>query len=173
MIRISTSKTGRIINQKLTINAQLMPVRDLTIDLKLDKTFGKTYSELYKDTTAQDTADSLQGSIRIRKVVSVSAIFPSKPCFHKIEPNEVSETFLKFQEYRQIIAARLSTRESKIRGTTVSRWILPGIWQIFAGCVIASIYCCIHRQRSQLHFPGKEQQSRISGPILSREYCQT
>ncbi len=39
-------------NQKFTLQAQLVPVRDLTIDLTLDKTFGKMYSELYKDTTA-------------------------------------------------------------------------------------------------------------------------
>lgn len=39
--------------QRLTITAQLIPVRDLTIDLNLDKTFGKMYSELYKDTTAR------------------------------------------------------------------------------------------------------------------------
>ena len=37
-------------NQKLAINAQLIPFRDLTIDLNLDKSFGKGYSELYKDT---------------------------------------------------------------------------------------------------------------------------
>ena len=38
-------------NQKLSIVAQLIPVRDLTIDINVDKTFGKIYTELYKDTT--------------------------------------------------------------------------------------------------------------------------
>lgn len=37
-------------NQKIGINAQLIPMRDLTIDVNIDKSFGKTYSELYKDT---------------------------------------------------------------------------------------------------------------------------
>ena len=36
--------------------------------------------------------------------------------FEKIKPNEVSETFLKFQDYRRIIAERLSNRKSNMPG---------------------------------------------------------
>jgi cell surface protein SprA len=95
-------------NQKLTINAQLMPIRDLTIDLTLDKSFGKTYSELYKD-TAGGGSSFARLSPYADGTFSVSYI-AVKTLFRKIKPNEVSETFLKFQDYRKIIAQRLSAK---------------------------------------------------------------
>jgi cell surface protein SprA len=92
-------------NQSLKINAQLIPVRDLTIDLNVDKTFGKTYSELYKDTTGVSGFSRLSpysaGSF------SVSYI-SFKTLFSKVSPNEVSATFLKFQDYRAVLSARLA-----------------------------------------------------------------
>src|SRR5690606_11131490 len=94
-------------SQNLSINANLMPVRDLTIDLRLEKTFGKMYSELYKDTTENGYSGNFarlnpftEGSF------SVSYI-SYKTLFTKIHTNEVSETFLKFQDYRGIISERL------------------------------------------------------------------
>lgn len=102
-------------NQKLTINAQLIPVRDLTIDLTVDKTFGKMYSELYKDTTANGYSGQFyrlnpftEGSFSV-SYISFQTLFT------KIKPNEVSETFVKFQNYRQIVAERLS-RENGYSG---------------------------------------------------------
>jgi cell surface protein SprA len=93
--------------QKLTINAQMVPVRDLTIDITLDKTFGKTYSERYKDTTPNGYSGTFarlnpyaEGSF------SVSFI-AFQTLFQKIKPNEVSQTFLTFQENRRIISERL------------------------------------------------------------------
>ncbi|MEO6000303.1 MAG: cell surface protein SprA, partial [Chitinophagaceae bacterium] len=44
-------------NQKLSIHASLIPLRDLTIDLNIDKTFGKSYSELFKDTIGSPTSN--------------------------------------------------------------------------------------------------------------------
>jgi cell surface protein SprA len=103
-------------NQKLTINAQLIPFRDLTIDVTLDKTFGKMYSELYKDTTELGYSGSFarlnpfaEGSF------SVSYI-SYHTMFQKIKPNQVSETFLKFQDYRRIIAQRLATKNPSSGG---------------------------------------------------------
>lgn len=94
-------------NQKITINAQLVPVRDLTIDLTLDKTFGKTYTELFKDTTPNGYSGQFarlnpysEGSFSI-SYISFQTLF------EKIKPNEVSQTFLKFQDYRRIISERL------------------------------------------------------------------
>jgi len=94
--------------QKLSIQAQLMPVRDLTIDLNVDKTFGKMYSELYKDTTPNGYSGKFarlnpytEGSFSV-SYISFQTLFT------KINPNEVSQTFLKFQDYRNIIAGRLS-----------------------------------------------------------------
>jgi cell surface protein SprA len=85
-----------------------MPVRDLTIDLTLDKSFGKTYSELYKDTIGGGS-EFARLSPYSDGSFSVSYI-AVKTLFSKIKPNEVSETFLKFQDYRKIIAQRLSAK---------------------------------------------------------------
>jgi cell surface protein SprA len=96
-------------NQKLTINAQLVPIRDLTIDLTVDKSFGKMYSELYKDTTPTGYSGQF---VRLNPFAegSFSVSYISfQTLFQKIRPNEVSETFQKFQDYRTIIAKRLST----------------------------------------------------------------
>lgn len=93
-------------NQRLNINAQLIPVRDLTIDLNLDKTFGKTYSELYKDTIGFSGNFArlnpyTMGSFNI-SYISFQTLF------EKMESNDVSETFLKFQDNRIILSERLA-----------------------------------------------------------------
>ncbi len=97
-------------NQKFTLQAQLVPVRDLTIDLTLDKTFGKMYRELYKDTTPGGYSGNFyrlnpftQGSF------SVSFI-AFQTLFTKLKPNEVSETFINFQNYRQIVSEQLGNK---------------------------------------------------------------
>jgi cell surface protein SprA len=91
-------------NQSLKIQAQLIPVRDLTIDLNLDKTFGKTYSELYKDTTGTSGFSRLSpyssGSFNVSYI-------SFKTLFEKVNPNEVSGTFLKFQDYRAVLSQRI------------------------------------------------------------------
>lgn len=93
--------------QKLTINAQLVPVRDLTIDLTVDKQFGKTYSELYKDTTPNGYSGQF-ARLNPYAEGSFSVSFISfQTLFQKINPNEVSETFLTFQENRRVISERL------------------------------------------------------------------
>lgn len=94
-------------NQSLKINAQLIPVRDLTIDVNLDKTFGKTYSELYKDTTG--TAGFSRLSPYSSGNFSVSYI-SFQTLFTKTNPNEVSSTFLKFQDYRAVLSKRLASQ---------------------------------------------------------------
>ena len=92
-------------NESFKINAQLVPARDLTIDVNIDKTFGKTYSELYKDTTGTSGFSRLSpyssGSF------SVSYI-SFQTLFEKTKPDEVSSTFLKFENYRAILSQRLA-----------------------------------------------------------------
>lgn len=95
-------------NQKLTINAQLIPVRDLTVDLTVDKTFGKMYSELYKDTTENGYSGNFSRLNPFTEGSFSVSYISFQTLFTKIKPNEVSETFLKFQNYRQLIAERLS-----------------------------------------------------------------
>lgn len=93
-------------NQKIGINAQLIPMRDLTIDVNLDKSFGKTYSELYKDTLGF-SGNFNRLSPYAGGSFSISYI-SYKTLFEKINPNEVSATFKKFEANRIIIAERLA-----------------------------------------------------------------
>lgn len=94
-------------NQTLNLNAQLIPLRDLTIDVTLQKTFGKTYSELFKDTL------NIPGSQFVRLSPYASGSFrvsyiSFQTLFTKIKPNQVTETFKTFQEYRKILSLRLA-----------------------------------------------------------------
>lgn len=94
-------------DQKLTVNAQVIPIRDLVIDLNLDKTFGKSYSELFKDTVGF-TGNFARLNPYSAGSFSVSYI-AFQTLFGKINPNEVTNTFLKFQESRIVISKRLAT----------------------------------------------------------------
>ena len=94
-------------DQRLILTAQIEPVRDLTISLNLSKTFSKNYSELFKDTTGSGNNFShlspySTGSFDI-SYISYSTLFG------KFDPNKISATFQKFQDYRQIISQRLGT----------------------------------------------------------------
>ena len=91
-------------NQILTIAAQLQPTRDLNITVNVSKSFGKNYTELYKDTAGSNTFARLNpysaGSFSI-SFISVKTLFESNSA------NQISSTFKKFENYRQIISARL------------------------------------------------------------------
>ncbi|MBC7827362.1 MAG: cell surface protein SprA [Chitinophagaceae bacterium] len=95
-------------NQKLSINAQFIPVRDLNIDLIFDKSFGKTYSELYKDTIGY-SGNFARLNPYTAGSFSVSYI-SFQTLFDKVKPNEVSETFRKFEDNRIILSARLASQ---------------------------------------------------------------
>ncbi len=92
-------------DQRLTMSAQLEPVRDLTIDVNVDKTFSKNFSETFKDTTGSGDhfahlSPYVTGSFSI-SYISFNTLF------EKYNPNQVSATFLKFQDYREILSKRL------------------------------------------------------------------
>jgi cell surface protein SprA len=92
-------------NQKLSINAQLVPFRDLTIDLNLDKSFGKGYSELYKDT------GGLGGFVRLNPYTAGSfsvSYISYQTMFEKFSTNEVTATFKRFEDNRIILSERLA-----------------------------------------------------------------
>ena len=94
-------------DQRITLSAQLEPVRDLTIDVNVDKTFSKNFSETFKDTTGTGN-NFAHLSPYIEGGFSVSYI-AFNTLFEKYDPNKVSATFLKFQDYRQILSKRLGT----------------------------------------------------------------
>jgi cell surface protein SprA len=90
-------------NQRLSITAQLIPVRDLLIDVNLDKTFGKNYSELYKDTIGNGKFARL--SPYVSGSFSVTYI-SFQTLFGKFKPNELTATFKRFQDNRIILSKR-------------------------------------------------------------------
>lgn len=94
--------------QKLTLTAQLEPIREFTIDLTLEKSFSKEYSQLFKDTAFNNQSNIKQhlnpfatGGFSV-SYVALNTLFGS------VNPNEISETFRTFQNNRQIISNRLA-----------------------------------------------------------------
>ena len=93
--------------QKLSLTAQLEPIRDFKIDLNLDKTFSKEYTELYKDTlnpggnNPQHLNPYADGGFNISYVSAYTL-------FRKTNPNVVSSTFLHFENSRLIVANRVA-----------------------------------------------------------------
>ncbi len=95
-------------DQRITFSAQLEPIRDLTITLNLSKTFNKNYTETYR------FIDTSGGTNRSFKHLNPYAgggfdisYIAFKTLFGKFDPNRVSETFRKFQDYRLILSERL------------------------------------------------------------------
>ncbi|MCW3090403.1 MAG: hypothetical protein JWP81_1472 [Ferruginibacter sp.] len=94
-------------DQRLTITAQVEPVRDLTISINVNKTFNKNYSELFKDTTG--TGNNF-GHLSPYAGGGFDVSYISyKTLFGKFDPNQISATFIKFQDNRKIISQRLNT----------------------------------------------------------------
>ena len=103
-------------DQRISVTAQLEPVRDMTISVNIDKTFSKNFSETFKDTTG--TGDHFSHlSPYVTGSFSVSYI-AFKTLFEKYDPNRISATFLKFQDYRKILSTRLGAQNeyNKLKG---------------------------------------------------------
>ncbi|MEO6328921.1 MAG: cell surface protein SprA, partial [Ginsengibacter sp.] len=92
-------------DQRLSLSAQLEPFRDFTIDVNIDKTFNKNYSELFKDTTGTGNNFGHLGPYA-GGGFNVSYI-AFKTLFEKFDPNQVSATFVKFQDNRKLLSQRL------------------------------------------------------------------
>jgi cell surface protein SprA len=97
-------------NQKIAISAQLEPVRDFTIDINIGKTFTKNYSETFKDTTGTGNHFShlspyINGGFNVTYIAF-------NTLFGKYDPNRISGTFLKFEDYRQILSKRLGAQNT-------------------------------------------------------------
>jgi cell surface protein SprA len=92
-------------DQKITVSAQLEPVQDLSINLNIGKTFTKNYSETFKDTTVTGNnfghlSPYVNGGFNVTYIAL-------NTLFGKYDPNRISNTFLKFQDYRHILSRRL------------------------------------------------------------------
>lgn len=91
-------------NERISITAQVSPIRDLNIDINVDRTFDKGYSELFKDTTG--TAGLKRLNPYAAGSFSMSYI-SYQTLFKKFDPNQVSETFRQFEANRAILSKRL------------------------------------------------------------------
>ena len=106
-------------DQKLSLQAQLEPFKEFIIDLNLDKTYTKNFSELFKDTTG--TAGHAHLSPYATGGFSVSFI-AFNTLFEKYNPNQLSETFKKFEANRQIISKRLYDRNPYSSGGLIGSY---------------------------------------------------
>ena len=103
--------------QKLDIQVNLEPVRDLRIDLNLTKSFTKTHSELYKDTIGNGAFGHLNPYDAGGFEITFIAI---KTMWGKINTeNGVSTTFRDFESYRKVISARLGKENPYNNGGAV------------------------------------------------------
>jgi cell surface protein SprA len=93
------------LDQKLSITAQLEPIRELTIDLNMDKTYTKDYSELFKTVSQNGRFEHLSPLATGGFNVSYIAF---KTLFEKNKPTEISQTFKQFEAYRIILSERLA-----------------------------------------------------------------
>ena len=95
-------------DQRITLSATLEPVRDLNITLNLSKTFNKNYSETFRNI---DTSGGTNHTFHHLNPYTGGGFDVSyvafKTLFGKFDPNRVSETFKKFQDYRLILSERL------------------------------------------------------------------
>ena len=109
------------LDQKITITAQLEPVRDLNISINLSKSFAKNYSETFRyiDTAFGGTNPTFQhlnpytgGSFDVTYIAF-------KTMFGKYDPNRVSATFKTFEGNRVILSKRLGTQNPYSSGQQV------------------------------------------------------
>lgn len=91
--------------QKLSITAQVEPIKEFIIDINLDKSFSKEYTELFKDTSALGNKRAEHLTPYAAGGFNVSYIAFST-LFEKNNPNEISAIFKKFQDYRLIMSGR-------------------------------------------------------------------
>jgi cell surface protein SprA len=95
-------------SQRISITAQLSPIRDLNIDVNIQKTYDKQYSELYKDTSIYDNVGLTRLSPYALGSFNITYI-SYQTLFRKFDPNVVSETFKQFEANRVILSQRLSS----------------------------------------------------------------
>jgi cell surface protein SprA len=110
--------------QKLSITAQIEPIKEFIIDINLDKTFSKEYSELFKDTTSGGTGRREHLNPFASGGFSVSYI-AFNTLFENSNPNEVSQTFKRFQDYRIITSKRVAETNPYWQGLPASEKFAP------------------------------------------------
>jgi len=113
---LQNNLTRQTFDQQFSATATLEPVRDLRIDLNVTKTFNRTYSELFKDTIGNGQFGHLNPYAGGGFSISYIAF---QTLFKNSDPNLISETFQKFQDYRLIMSERLGVKNpySQVKGS--------------------------------------------------------
>ena len=110
--------------QRLSITAQIEPIKEFIIDINFDKTFSKEYTELFKDSTTGGGGKMEHLSPYAAGGFSVSYI-AFNTLFERSNPNEVSETFKRFQDYRLIMSQRVAAANPYWQGLPASDRFAP------------------------------------------------
>jgi cell surface protein SprA len=103
-------------SQRISVTAQLSPIRDLNIDVNIQKTYDKQYSELYKDTSIYDNVGLTRLSPYALGSFNITYI-SYQTLFRKFDPNEVSATFKQFEANRVILSQRLASENPYTKGS--------------------------------------------------------
>ena len=101
--------------QKIDITAALEPIRNLRITINVDKSFGMNYSELDKDTSGGSGMNRLNPYMSGTFTISYLSY---KTLFEKYQPDQVTSTFLKFEDNRSVISRRLGSINPYTGGLT-------------------------------------------------------
>ncbi|MBS1742176.1 MAG: cell surface protein SprA [Bacteroidetes bacterium] len=96
-------------DQRITLSAQLEPVRDLNITINVSKSFSKNYSETFRyvDTTGTGLNPKFNHLNPYAGGGFDISYIAFKTLFGKFNPNRVSSTFKTFEANRKILSARL------------------------------------------------------------------
>ena len=97
-------------DQRITLSAQLEPVRDLTITVNLSKTFSKNYSETFRYIDTSFAGNRPKQFLHLNPYAGGGfdvTYIAFKTLFGKFNPNRVSQTFKTFESNRIILSKRL------------------------------------------------------------------
>ncbi|HNI32256.1 MAG TPA: cell surface protein SprA, partial [Chitinophagales bacterium] len=92
--------------QSMNLKVSLEPYRDFRIDITLQKTRGETYSEFFKTTTANGAFKHLTPQTNGNMSMSFMML---KTVFSKVDKNNFSNAFYKFQELRELYSQKLGS----------------------------------------------------------------
>lgn len=108
-------------DQKLTISAQLEPVRDMNININLSKSFTKNYSETFRyiDTSLNGTNPTFQHLNPLATGSFSVSYVAFKTLFGKFDPNRVSETFKTFENNRLTLSQRMGKLNPYSNGQSI------------------------------------------------------
>jgi cell surface protein SprA len=109
--------------QKISITAMLEPIRDFHINVNVDKTFGMNYSELYKDTSGASYYARLNPYETGTFTISYLSY---KTLFEKYQPDQVTKTFLTFENNRVVISHRIGAINPYTGGLTGADGFVKG-----------------------------------------------